>query len=31
MRGFVTVQSADEFDKWLASKVAESSEPDPFR
>jgi cytochrome c oxidase subunit 2 len=31
MRGFVTVQAPEEFDKWLASKVAEASEPDPFR
>ncbi len=31
MRGFVTVQTPEEFDKWLASKVAEASEPDPFR
>ena len=31
MRGFVTVQTADEFKNWLDEKVAEASEPDPFR
>jgi cytochrome c oxidase subunit 2 len=31
MRGFVTVQTADEFKKWMDEKVAEASEPDPFR
>jgi cytochrome c oxidase subunit 2 len=31
MRGFVTVQTADEFKKWLDDKVQEQSAPDPFR
>jgi cytochrome c oxidase subunit 2 len=31
MRGFVTVQSAEEFQKWMEEKVKEQSEPDPFR
>ena len=31
MRGFVTVLTADEFQKWLDDKVKEQSEPDPFR
>jgi cytochrome c oxidase subunit II len=31
MRGFVTVQTADEFQTWMTAKVAEASEPDPFR
>jgi cytochrome c oxidase subunit 2 len=31
MRGFVTVVSADEFQKWLDDKVKEQSAPDPFR
>jgi cytochrome c oxidase subunit 2 len=31
MRGFVTVQTADEFQKWLAEKIQEQSESDPFR
>jgi cytochrome c oxidase subunit II len=31
MRGFVTVQTADEFQKWLDEKVKEQSAPDPFR
>jgi cytochrome c oxidase subunit 2 len=31
MRGFVTVLSADEFQKWLDEKVKEQSAPDPFR
>jgi cytochrome c oxidase subunit 2 len=30
MRGFVTVQAADEFQKWLDEKVAEQNAPDPF-
>jgi cytochrome c oxidase subunit 2 len=30
MRGFVTVQTADEFQKWMTEKVAEASAPDPF-
>jgi cytochrome c oxidase subunit 2 len=31
MRGFVTVQTAEEFQKWLDEKVKEQSAPDPFR
>jgi cytochrome c oxidase subunit 2 len=31
MRGFVTVQSADEFQKWLDERLKEQSEFDPFR
>ena len=31
MRGFVTVQTAEEFQKWLDEKVKEASAPDPFR
>jgi cytochrome c oxidase subunit 2 len=31
MRGFVTVQTAEEFEKWMAARVAEVNEPDPFR
>ncbi len=31
MRGFVTVQTADEFQKWLDEKVKEAAAPDPFR
>ena len=31
MRGFVTVQTAEEFQKWLDEKVQEQSAPDPFR
>src|SRR5918992_2183468 len=31
MRGFVTVQTADEFQKWLEERIAEQSAPDPFR
>jgi cytochrome c oxidase subunit 2 len=31
MRGFVTVVTADEFQKWLDEKVKEQSAPDPFR
>jgi cytochrome c oxidase subunit II len=31
MRGFVTVQTKDEFQKWIDDRVAEQSEPDPFR
>jgi cytochrome c oxidase subunit 2 len=31
MRGFVTVQTADEFQKWLDEKVKEASAPDPFK
>ena len=31
MRGFVTVQTAEEFQKWLDEKVKEQSAPDPFK
>jgi cytochrome c oxidase subunit 2 len=31
MRAFVTVQTAEEFQKWMDEKVAEQSAPDPFR
>ena len=31
MRGFVTVQTAEEFRKWLDEKVKEQSAPDPFK
>ena len=31
MRGFVTVQSAEEFPKWLDEKIKEQSAPDPFK
>ena len=31
MRGFVTVVSAEEFQKWLDDKIKEQSSPDPFR
>jgi cytochrome c oxidase subunit II len=31
MRGFVTVQTAEEFQKWLEEQIAEQSAPDPFR
>ena len=31
MRGFVTVVSAEEFQKWLDDKSKEQSSPDPFR
>jgi heme/copper-type cytochrome/quinol oxidase subunit 2 len=31
MRGFVTVVSAEEFQKWMDEKVQEASAPDPFR
>ena len=30
MRGFVTVQTAEEFQTWLAEKVKEQSAPNPF-
>jgi hypothetical protein len=31
MRGFVTVQTAEEFQKWMEETVKEQSEPDdPF-
>jgi cytochrome c oxidase subunit 2 len=31
MRGFVTIQTAEEFQKWLDEKIKEQSAPDPFR
>ncbi len=31
MRGVVTVQTAEEFQKWIEDRVAEQSEVDPFR
>jgi cytochrome c oxidase subunit II len=31
MRGFVTVQTAEEFLAWMDERVKEQSEPDPFR
>jgi heme/copper-type cytochrome/quinol oxidase subunit 2 len=31
MRGFVTVQAAEEFQKWLADESKLQSAPDPFR
>jgi hypothetical protein len=31
MRGFVTVQTADEFQKWMAEKIEEQSADDPFQ
>jgi len=31
MRGFVTVQTAQEFQTWMDEKVKEQSAPDPFR
>jgi cytochrome c oxidase subunit II len=31
MRGFVTVQPAEEFQKWLEERIKEQSAPDPFR
>jgi cytochrome c oxidase subunit 2 len=31
MRGFVTVQTAEEFQKWMDEQVKAQSEPDPFR
>ena len=31
MRGFVTVQTAEEFQKWMDQQVSEQSAPDPFR
>jgi cytochrome c oxidase subunit II len=31
MRGFVTVQTAEEFQKWMDEEVATQSAPDPFR
>jgi cytochrome c oxidase subunit II len=31
MRGFVTVETPDEFQKWMEAKVQEQSEEDPFK
>ena len=31
MRGFVTVQTAEEFQKWMDEQVQAASAPDPFR
>jgi cytochrome c oxidase subunit II len=31
MRGFVTVQTAEEFQKWMAEQVAGQNEVDPFK
>jgi cytochrome c oxidase subunit 2 len=31
MRGFVTVQTAEEFQTWLDEQIKEQSAPDPFR
>jgi cytochrome c oxidase subunit II len=31
MRGFVTVVTAEEFQKWLDERIQEQSAPDPFR
>ena len=31
MRGYVTVQSADEFQKWIDDKIKEEAEADIFR
>ena len=31
MRGFVTVQTAEDFQKWMDEEVKQQSEPDPFR
>jgi cytochrome c oxidase subunit 2 len=31
MRGFVTVQTAEEFQKWMAEQVETQNAPDPFR
>ena len=31
MRGFVTVQTAEEFQKWFAEQVASQNEADPFK
>ena len=31
MRGFVTVVSAEEFQKWMDERVAELANPDPFK
>jgi cytochrome c oxidase subunit 2 len=31
MRGFVTVQTTEEFQKWMDERVAEQNEPNPFQ
>ena len=31
MRGFVTVQTAGEFQKWMEESASEQSAPEPFR
>ena len=31
MRGFVTVETPAEFEKWLAQQIEEQGAPDPFR
>jgi cytochrome c oxidase subunit II len=31
MRGFVTVQTAEEFQQWMETTIEEQSAPDPFR
>jgi heme/copper-type cytochrome/quinol oxidase subunit 2 len=31
MRGFVTVQTTEEFQKWFEETSKEQSAPDPFR
>jgi heme/copper-type cytochrome/quinol oxidase subunit 2 len=31
MRGFVTVQTAEEFQQWMEATIQEQSAPDPFR
>jgi cytochrome c oxidase subunit 2 len=31
MRGYVTVQTAEEFQKWMDERVKEQSNPDPFK
>ncbi len=31
MRGYVTVQTAEEFQKWMQEKIKEQSNPDPFK
>jgi cytochrome c oxidase subunit 2 len=30
MRGFVTVQAAEEFQAWMEARITEQSAPDPF-
>jgi cytochrome c oxidase subunit 2 len=31
MRGFVTVQTAGEFQQWMEERVSEQNEPNPFQ